>query len=418
MTEVEEKQLPAPASLFSMMQRTETTKATEKIEMQRATAEVFAAHQRAIQYPRDEERCFEKIQKLCKNIHFAADAISAKPNRGEVLKVQTMKSIALIWGNIDSGTINHGVYETETQGEAWAVDLESNYKSTSRFTVSHYKKANGQLNLKTDPEDLDIMFKAQASKEVRNQIKSVIPDYIYDFVLLECKRTMHEEVKNVSEAWAGWVKLYEKLGVTPASMMRWINKTKSDQITAAEIVDLRILYSTSKSDLSALDAAFPERDKSKTAKAAETQQQQKAAIEPPKSQKAKDKERRTDATATAPSVASVGPTPSTSTAETAVQNAESTDTQSAPVPSPEQGKEEEAKPADPKPEEPSLQEQDSASDASAFENTTQETIAENAEPSSSDTESTNQEETEDDRPIAPPPPVATEPPKRVRLFGK
>ncbi len=39
---------------------TTENRATEKVEMQRATAQVYASHQRAIQYPRDEKRCVGK----------------------------------------------------------------------------------------------------------------------------------------------------------------------------------------------------------------------------------------------------------------------------------------------------------------------------------------------------------------------
>lgn len=292
-----------PTGLPSFLnQKQEVTKASEKIEMQRATAEVMAAHQRAIQFPRDEARCVQKIMHLCENIQFASDAISAKPNRGEVLKVQTMKTLALIWGNMDSGSTNHGAYGDESQCESWAIDLESNFRRVSRYTVSHKYKAKDEIKIKTDPEDISDHVKAHQSKHERNCIKSVIPDWLYDQVLITCKRTMHSEVRNVNDSWIGWSKLYQEIGVEPLSLLRYCNKKESKELTAADIVTLRILYGDAKDDIELLQDAFPERDKSKTAKAEAAQAEKKAAAtELPKPNKQQQKkEEKKEAPAAAP----------------------------------------------------------------------------------------------------------------------
>ena len=327
--EIQQATQTTPATMLPFMpQRHEITKASEKIEMQRATAEVFASHQRAIQYPRDEQRCIEKILAMCANIHFASDAISKVENRGEVLKVQTLKSIALIWGNLDSGSVEHGIYGEEVQCESYATDLESNYRRVTRYTVSlKYKTKDGEGNTiyktKLDPEDISKHVKARQSKEERNCIRSVFPDWLYDRVKLECKRTMTAEVSDVRQAWAGWVQLYEKLGVKPLSMMRYVDKSDLKDVTAADIVELRILYNDARNDVKVLDWAFPDRDKSKTAKL-EAAQAEKAATEPPKQNKQQQKKDEKKETAAAP------PAPSTQPQSAAPSAAEQSTVGSAP----------------------------------------------------------------------------------------
>jgi len=298
---------PATQLPFVQPPRQEVTKATEKIEMQRATAEVFASHQRAVQYPRDAQACLQEIERLCDNIYFAADAIYAVPNRGQGLKVQTMKTLALIWGNIDSGTMEHGTYGEETQCEAWAIDLEKNFKSTVKYTVSHRTKVKDEIVLKTDPADILLLVKSRSSKEVRNAIKGVIPDWIQDRVILLCKEKLNSEVRNVMDSWNGWKNLYEKLGVTPASLLRRADVNSPDKLTAAHIVDMRILYQDAKEDLSVLDYFFPERDKSKTAQVEKAQSEKKAAATEPPKQKEKEKEKEKEKPEPSPAAASSAP---------------------------------------------------------------------------------------------------------------
>lgn len=434
----EEKQLPATILPFTQPARQEVTRATEKIEMQRATAEVYASHQRAIQYPRDTAKCVAEIETLCDNIYFASDALYAIPNRGEGLKVQTMKTLALIWGNIDSGTTDHGSYGDSTQMEAWAIDLEKNFKSTIKFTVAHKKKANQEIKDVTDPDDILLLCKSRASKEVRNAIKGVIPDWVQDHVVTQCKRKMHSEVRNVQDSWIGWQGRFKEIGVVPHSMLRYVNKQKPDQLTVADIVALRLVFNTAQDDVSILDYAFPERDKSKTPVVeSKPEDKKEAATELPKPSKstAKDlpgnksesaKKEPTASSAKAsekpadkPPEAKVADPkkpdatvpPQKSTSSTAhgsnVPSAQS-NTESTTTPASSTGDSQETK-LDPKP--PSSDDATTAGDQS--QNVDAETEQSSQDIETFDASPDEQEPQEDE----PPPPVATSLPKRARLFG-
>lgn len=306
----DDKQLPQPLP-FAPQQNTGIIKASERVEMQRASAEVYAAFQMARQFPRDEQVCFDQIMELCKNVHFCSDAMFKIPNRGEGLTIKAAKSFARIWKNLFYGSIEHGAYGTESQMESYCYDMESNVSSRTRYTVSHIVKANNQLVTKTDPADIDVLCKARGSKEVRNSILNVIPDYIEEMAKSQIKRTLHSAVSDIPAAFKALVTVFAKIGVNENSLWRYISKTpgkdgyRYEKVDAADIVDLRWLKDAIREEPEVADEVFPERDK-------------KAALPtPPK--EAKNADPKSQKTSSTPS-----PTPSKSSKEDSAKSSDLT----------------------------------------------------------------------------------------------
>lgn len=257
---------PSVAQAFGMMQGEH--RATEKIEMQRATAQVYAAHMRAIQYPRNERLCIERIYACCENVHFAAGAMYRVPRGGgkvEGLNIQAAKEFARIWGNIEYGTVNHGDYGNMSQFEAYAHDLETNVPYRSSYTIKHQRYVGGKNVELVDDQSIGEIQKARNSKEVRNAILSQLPDYVKEEAKRLIKNTLHKAVQDVPGAWHSAKTKFEAMGVSPASLLRYINKPGQpiDKLDAADIVEIRFLYDAIKQDKSLLDTEFPERDRSK-----------------------------------------------------------------------------------------------------------------------------------------------------------
>lgn len=265
----------------------QVVKATERIEMQRATAQVLASFEFAIRRPRDEENCYDRIMQLCDNIAFASDALYRKPVGGgqiaEGVGIKATKAIMRIWGNIDAGYIEHGSYDTESQVEAYCYDLESNTRFCERYTVKHERLANQEIKPVKDPAQIAVLVKARSSIEVRNCIQSVIPDFIWEEVKTKCKRVSYSTVPNVQEAWKGHVERWARVGVNETSLFRYVNRkpNEKDKLNPADIVDLRLLWTACADDPSTLDVAFPERDK----KAGNLGEGQKSEGKPPMTQK-------------------------------------------------------------------------------------------------------------------------------------
>ncbi|HIA55243.1 MAG TPA: hypothetical protein EYN91_24705, partial [Candidatus Melainabacteria bacterium] len=257
-------------------------RATERIEMQRVTAMVYAANQRAIQFPRKEEDCIKKILKICENVHFAADAMYKVPRGSSIvegLNVKAMREFARIWGNLQTGVVSHGTYGNMSQFACLAIDLESNYIHGTEYTVEHARwisakagdpkevqEKGGQLKPVYDPQSVGEICKAVNSKERRNAIQAVLPYYLIEAAKTQIKRTLHQAVTDVPAAWDSCKLQFAKWGVSAPSLARYLGKKISDcpqNLDAADIVDLRFLKDGIKEEPPLLDEIFPERDKSK-----------------------------------------------------------------------------------------------------------------------------------------------------------
>lgn len=263
---------PAPAEQLPFT----NVRATEKVEIARAATQVMQSFNRADLRPRDERQCFDRIMQLCDNVYFASDALYAVPRgskKAEGLSVKAATEFARIWGNLDCGYVEHGRYDGSSQFEAYCYDLESNYRFRNAFSVAHERavgdgKGGTIINKVFKPQEIDELCKARSSKEVRNAILKVLPHYIQEEAEKACKRTMFREAKDIPSSWSACVERFKVLGVNESSLFRYVNKERGksnalEQITAADIVDLREAYAAIKEDTSSLDDYFPERDKTK-----------------------------------------------------------------------------------------------------------------------------------------------------------
>ncbi len=146
-----------------------------------------------------------------------------------------------------------------SQFEAYSHDLETNVPFRTSYTVKHQRYTkNGIVELVSD-QDIGEVQKARNSKEVRNAILSQIPDYVRDEAIKIIKRTLHQAVQDIPGAWNSIKAKFALMGVSPASLCRFINKPLNktpDCLDAADIVEFRFLYDAIKNDKSVLDETF------------------------------------------------------------------------------------------------------------------------------------------------------------------
>lgn len=274
--ESEESRLPAVASdpkvlPFSNVLGGGQPRATERIEMARAATQVLASFEMAVRNPRDEQRCFDKIMKLCENVYFASDALYKVPRAGgnvEGISTKGAQEFARIWGNLDVGFIEHGAYPAQdgqpgvSQFEAYCYDLESNYRRRQAYTVQHGRWANNAFKLENNPDEIRLIAASRTSKECRNAILRVLPHWVSEEAFKRCKRTLFESVKDVHGAWNAYLKWFAEYGVSEDSLWRYLAKKKDpDKLDAADIVDLRMLRSAVLNGEEDINQVFPERNK-------------------------------------------------------------------------------------------------------------------------------------------------------------
>jgi hypothetical protein len=265
-----------------------TIRAHERTAMQTATADIYAAHQRAIQYPRDEERCYKRIIALCENVHFAAKAMYRVP-KGDIVEglgIRAAEAFAVIWGNLRSGVVEHGQYDDQSQFEAYSYDLETNFHISSAFTVKHERQSGDRLVKLWKPDDIDNLCKIRQEKHRRNTLLKQIPSWIREEAIKTIKRTLHQNVGNVPDAWSKCKARFAQLGVSEDSLWRYLNKKKDPtKLDAADIVDLRILNQSFSEEPELLDQVFPERDKKATSSESSSAPSNDTGVKKPATQK-------------------------------------------------------------------------------------------------------------------------------------
>lgn len=282
--EEDEKELPAAASstALALPGSEQIIKATERIEMHRAAAEVYASLQFAITRPRNEAACLQRIEALCNEADFAAGALYAFPfgtSPTEGINVKAAREFARIWGNLNFGYIVHGRYANESQLEAYALDLESNVRDTAKFTVAHEIKSNDQIKPVTDPRQIDQLCKSAAAREVRNCVLHVIGYRVSEKVIKWCKRTLYREVQDLESARKILLERFNAVGVGTDAILRYSNKKKVADLKVDDIVEFRILLESIRENPALLDDTFPNRTKGK--KAAEQAPPAEKQPEPP-----------------------------------------------------------------------------------------------------------------------------------------
>lgn len=275
------KPADAPRLPHLLQQSDAPVKASERIEMHRAAAQVYASLQLAQERPRDEQQCFNKVITLCDMPEFAADALYALPRgsgKVEGINVKAAREFMRIWGNLEAGYIEHGRYAGESQMESYCLDLETNVKYVARYTVAHERKVDDQIKKVTDPREIEELYKARAAKETRNVILQAIGFFVCDEVVKRCKRTLFKAVSNLDEATNDVIAAFGKLGVTEIMLLRYMNRKQRKELKVDDIVELRGLYKSFKEDSSLLPATFPDRKK---VEKETTQEPAKPADKPP-----------------------------------------------------------------------------------------------------------------------------------------
>lgn len=312
----EEKQVPAVVTEKEQLPflnlgsgKHSLNKATEKVEMQRATAQVYGAIQYAMMNPRNEEECGEKILKLCSNPYFAARALYRVPRGGDVaegINVHAAHEMARIWGNLQDGFTDHGRYGNEYQFQAYCWDIETNVTYTAPFTVEAIRQySDGSEKEITKKQEIEEMCKARASKETRNAILKMFPFYLKEQVIKECKATLRKQFTDYRATWEGFKKAFAKNGINPKMLLDWLNCKSDKDIDVAHVVDLKILWDTALKDPTIIDEEFPKRDKSKNS--TEEESSGNVVTEKPPVKKSATTAAKTSETASAGATATASP---------------------------------------------------------------------------------------------------------------
>jgi hypothetical protein len=164
--------------------------------------------------------------------------------------IHLAKAIAKRWGNMKSGIVELEQRNGESVCEAFALDLESNYKESKIFTVPHIRHTKKGSYKLEDPRDIYELVANNGSRRERACLLSVFPGDIIEAAVRQCEMTMKanadvspENVKRMIDRFSS------EFGVTKEQIEKRIQR-RTDAITPAQMISLRNIYNSLKDGMS------------------------------------------------------------------------------------------------------------------------------------------------------------------------
>ena len=216
------------------------------VEVNRAQQEIQAAIFLAKKFPRDRVAAYDGLMQTCKRRSFAERGLYAYPRGGQTItgaSIRLAEAAAQQWGNVRVGVVEIESTEDTTTGEAFAWDLETNFKVSKTFTVRHERMAGKKVTKLTDPRDIYEMFANYGARRLRACIESVIPKDVMDDAKAQCLATVNNQSAGVPliDRIRKMVVAFAGLSVTQGMLEQRLAH-KVDISTLEEIQSLEVVY--------------------------------------------------------------------------------------------------------------------------------------------------------------------------------
>lgn len=248
----------------------------------REVAQIQAQMVVAQRFPRDPMLAIDRIKTDCQRPGLAEKAVYSYSRGGSDVSgpsIHLAKAIARRWGNIISGITELEQRRTANGGEsvceAFALDLETNYRESKIFTVPHIRYTrNGSRRLE-DPRDIYELVANNGARRERACLLAIIPADVVEDAVAECEKTLKTTADTSPAAMQKMVEAFAAFSVTKEQIEQRIQR-RLDAITPAQVVNLRNIYNSLRDGMSTpaewFEAAAPtaeEKPKSGAEKVAE-----------------------------------------------------------------------------------------------------------------------------------------------------
>lgn len=247
-------QLSAPPKASGAM-----TAAMESRESQQVQVAMLAAKR----FPRDEKAALDRILNSCSREGLASQSQYSFARGGTDIagpSIRLAEAIAQHWGNIECGwreverskdADNTGVSVVE----AYAWDMESNFRIPRAFTVRHWRDTKqGGYALK-DERDIYELCANQAARRLRACILGVIPGDIVEEAVKQCDATLAASADTGPESQKRIIEAFAPYQVSKAQIEAKIQRRIS-AITAAQVITLRKIVMSLKDGMSSASDWF------------------------------------------------------------------------------------------------------------------------------------------------------------------
>jgi hypothetical protein len=218
----------------------------------REAAEVQGAMILAKRFPRDQQRAIDQIAICCQRKKLAEVAIYQYAKGGTDIhgpSIRLAETIAREWGNVHFGVRELEQRDGESTVEAYALDLETNVRSSKVFQVRHVRHTrNGDYKL-TDPREIYELVANQGARRLRNCILAIIPGDVVDVALEQCESTLLTHAELTPERVKTMLEKFLQFGVTKEMIEHRIQR-RLDAMTPAQFVQLGKIFNAIKDGMS------------------------------------------------------------------------------------------------------------------------------------------------------------------------
>lgn len=223
------------------------------VEQSRASQEVMGAIFAAKRFPRDSFTAFNNIIKECERYNLAEKASYSFPRGGKTVSgpsIRLAEAIARQWGNVDCGIRELERKDGESVMQAYAWDLETNFRVTRNFTVEHIRDTKAASYKITDQRDIYEMTANQGARRLRACILEIIPGDVVDAAEKKALDTLRIGPKGVTreDRIRLMVASFDKFGINKEVIEKRLLHPVT-AITDDEIVDLIKIYNSIKDNV-------------------------------------------------------------------------------------------------------------------------------------------------------------------------
>lgn len=225
----------------------------------RAQMEAMGSIAIAKRFPRDENYAYSQIIAACKRPAMAEAAEYEYARGGTTItgpSIHLAKCIASSWGNIEYGWHELERRDGHSTVEAFAWDKQSNTRSPLTVTIKHWRDTKSGGYPVKDERDIYEICANQAARRMRACILSVIPSYIVDDAVAECRKTLKGQSKEpIGDRVKKMASAFAEQGVT-IEMIETLIQSKLDACSENNLARLRRVYASIRDGVGKVEGHF------------------------------------------------------------------------------------------------------------------------------------------------------------------
>jgi hypothetical protein len=215
-------------------------------------AELQSAMILAKRFPRDQRAALDRILIACQRKGLAEHSVYSYAKGGTEISgpsIRLAEAMAREWGNVQCGVRELEQRNGESTVEAFAIDLETNYRCSKVFQVKHQRHTRSGTYELTDPREIYELVANQGARRVRACILAVIPSDVTETAVEQCEATLKSKCDTGPDAVKKMLEAFTSLSVTKEQIEIRIQR-KMDAITPAQFLSLRKIFNSIKDGMS------------------------------------------------------------------------------------------------------------------------------------------------------------------------